>query len=179
MAIVKMSIYSKSSYDLCLKKENRRSILIVGYFLSFAGENVFPEAVGIVIPTFQFSMTAPSCHRAFVDTHSPLIVEQRYRFVRVSLNRVHVNTAIPFPFKGNNLMLYTGCLFVRPERSIPSSQLFFPSIENRYRVLARRSEKRNCSNTAPEPSREALEERIEELQNRIHLQAARIVKLEK
>lgn len=153
-------------------------LLIVGYYLSFAGEMSFPEAVGIVIPTFCFSLVAPWCHRAFVDRYSPVIKEQCYKFVRVSLNRIHIDTAIPFPFTGNNLMLYTGCLFVRPERSIPSSQLFFPPIDNKYRVSARRSEKRSGKSMTVDSPKEELLKRIEDLSSIIDTQAARIKALE-
>ena len=107
-----------------------------------------------------------------------MIKEQCYKFVRVSLNRIHIDTAIPFPFTGNNLMLYTGCLFVRPERSIPSSQLFFPPIDNKYRVSARRSEKRSGKSMTVDSPKEELLKRIEDLSSIIDTQAARIKALE-
>ena len=154
-------------------------LLIVGYYLSYAGEKVFPEAVGIVLPTFCLSLVAPWCHRAFVDTRSPVISDGSYQFVRVSLNRIHIDTALPFPMPGNNLMLYTGCLFVRPEQSIRSSQLFFPPIDNRYRVSARRSEKRNHNRVTVEVSVDELLKKKEELLSVIKAQKARIDELER
>ena len=68
---------------------------------------------------------------------------------------------------------------MRPEQSIRSSQLFFPPIDNRYRVSARRSEKRNHNRVTVEVSVDELLKKKEELLSVIKAQKARIDELER
>lgn len=50
---------------------------------------------------------------------------KNYQYVWVSLNRLHIDTAIPFHYNNKNLMAYTGCLVLRPELAIHASGMLF------------------------------------------------------
>ena len=53
----------------------------------------------------------------------------------VSLNRVHIDTAIPFPYNNKNLMFYTGCLVLRPELAIHPSDMLITNSMSKMGVI--------------------------------------------
>lgn len=51
---------AKDSLAITLNKDGSMLLLlIVGYYVTFIDGNPYPEAVGIVIPTYHFSLVAP------------------------------------------------------------------------------------------------------------------------
>lgn len=117
---------AKDSLAITLNKDGSM-LLIVGYYGTFIDGNPYPEAVGIVIPTYHFSLVAPWCPYCYLDIQKILSEDWVFRYVRTSLNRVHVNSATPLPYNNGNVMIYFGCLVLRAERVIMHSPLFSPS----------------------------------------------------
>lgn len=136
--------YSKDCLGITVDRKGGIVVmLVVGYYVTTINGKPFPEAVGIVLPTVSFSMVSPWCHHCFLDTKKDILgVDKSYQCVRVSLNRVHIDTAIPFPYNNKNLMFYTGCLVLRPELAIHASDMFFPKFMSRTDVIPRRSERK-------------------------------------
>lgn len=132
--------YSKESLVLTLdRKGNIVLLAIVGYLMTRVEGMPFPEAIGIITTT-SFSLVSDKYYRCFVLANDPIFgPDPSYRFVRASLNRIHIDTALPFPHNNGNLMIYTGCLVLRPECEIKASTLFFPKVSNPYVVNPRRN----------------------------------------
>lgn len=132
--------YSKESLAFTLDRRGNIVLLaIVGYLKTSVDGMPFPEAIGI-ITTSLFSLVSDRYHWSFEMADDPIFgPDPSYRFVRASLNRIHIDTALPFPYNNGNLMIYTGCLVLRPECEIKASTLFFPKVSNPYVVNPRRS----------------------------------------
>ena len=158
--------YSKESLAFTLDRRGNIVLLaIVGYLKTSVDGMPFPEAIGILVPTTPFSLVSRRCHRCFVMTDDPIFgPDPSYRFVRASLNRLHIDTALPFPYNNGNLMIYTGCLVLRPECEIKASTLFFPKVSNPYVVNPRRSsiKRQECTQmvTLPKTTVDGYKEEI-------------------
>ena len=106
------------------KKDVLQVLLVLGYIVSRVNGQPYPEAVGILLPTFCGSFVVDRCPRAVLDVDDEDFVACRYRYVRVSLYRLHVDTAIPFPLGEDTLVFYQNCLILRPSKRVPHHKLF-------------------------------------------------------
>ena len=133
---------AKDSLAITLNKDGSMLLLlIVGYYVTFIDGNPYPEAVGIVIPTYHFSLVAPWCPYCYLDIQKIQSRDWVFRYVRTSLNRIHVNSATPLPYNNGNVMIFSGCLVLRAERVIIHSPLFRPSQNPVKNLLRKRGRK--------------------------------------
>lgn len=113
------------------KDDTPQVILVLGYIVSKVNGQPYAEAVGILLPTFCGSLVVRRCPRVVLDIDDEDFKAGRYKFVRVSLNRLHIDKAIPFPLGVRTLFFYVNCLILRPSRRIPHSRLFRPKKERK------------------------------------------------
>ena len=95
-----------------------RANLVLGYIVSAVNGEPYPEAVGILLPTFCGSFVADRCPRAILDVDDEDFKACRYNFC-VSLYRLHIDTAIPFPLGAKTVFFYQNCLILRPSKRMP------------------------------------------------------------
>lgn len=104
--------------------DNPVVMLVVGYMMSVVNDYPYPEVVGIVLPTICGSIFVKRCHRALLNIVDPVFMgTQKPTFVRASMNRVHIDKAVPLPV-GPSLFFFVNCLILRPMKRIEHCVLF-------------------------------------------------------
>ena len=102
---------------------DKKDVLVLGYIVSRVNGQPYPEAVDILL-TFCGSVVVDRCPRAVLDVDDEDFKACRYKYVRVSLYRLHVDTAIPFPLGEDMIIFYQNCLILRPSKRVPHHKLF-------------------------------------------------------